>query len=103
MDVYSLEINLKVLICKRLNLSRLPKAFEIHDLEGLLVLTGLRTALSFSPKAVQSNWQDVVDVSLTVNELRYSPSNWNQTDAQAFLGKLRDLPDEVLPWLAAQP
>jgi hypothetical protein len=35
MGVYSLEIHLKVLICKRLNLSALPKPFETHDLEGL--------------------------------------------------------------------
>lgn len=40
---YSLEIHLKVLICNRLNLGALPKAFEIHELDGLLVLSGLQS------------------------------------------------------------
>jgi hypothetical protein len=40
MGVYALEIQLKVLICRRLNLTALPRAFEIHDIESLLVLSG---------------------------------------------------------------
>ena len=32
---YAVEIRLKVLICRRLELTALPKAFEIHDLEAL--------------------------------------------------------------------
>jgi hypothetical protein len=103
MSVYSLEIHLKVRICLRLNVIALPKAFEIHELEGLLVLTGLQAALKAAPPAIQRSWQDMVDVSLTINELRYSSSTWNQADAQAFLQKLRDTPDGVLPWLLSQP
>jgi hypothetical protein len=39
--LYALEIRLKVLICKRLDLDALPTGFEIHDLDSLLLLTGL--------------------------------------------------------------
>ena len=36
--LFALEIRLKVLICKRLKIDKLPRAFEIHDLDGLLLL-----------------------------------------------------------------
>ena len=53
MGVYSLEIHLKVRICKRLNLEALPKPFEIHDLEGLLVLSGLQAARDSASRLLQ--------------------------------------------------
>jgi hypothetical protein len=104
MGVYSLEIHLKVRICQRLNLAALPKPFEIHDLEGLLVLSGLRSAYDSAPGVVQKNWEDVARQALAINELRYLPnSNWAQTGSLTFLQQLRDPPDGVLPWLLAQP
>ncbi len=39
--LYALEIYLKVRICMRLDLDALPKAFQIHDLDGLIMLSGL--------------------------------------------------------------
>jgi hypothetical protein len=102
--VYSLEIHLKVLICKRLNLTGLPKPFEIHELESLLVLSGLQAARDSASPNLQFNWEEIVDQSLQINELRYlSPTNWNQGDAHAFFQQLRDTPDGVLPWLLARP
>jgi hypothetical protein len=104
MGAYSLEIRLKVRICTRLNLHALPKAFEIHDLEGLLVMCGLQAARDAAPAAVQQNWADIADQASLINEFRYLPaSNWNQTHAAAFLQQLRDPPEGVLPWLLAQP
>jgi len=104
MGVYSLEIHLKVRICKKLNLIGLPKAFEIHELESLLVLSGLRAARDSAPHALRFNWEQIADQSLRTNEMRYlSPSKWNQSDALTFLQQLRDPPDGVLPWLLAQP
>ena len=38
--LYALEIRLKVAVCKRLDLERLTKSFEIHDLPALLLLAG---------------------------------------------------------------
>jgi hypothetical protein len=104
MGVYSLEIHLKVRICKKLNLIGLPKAFEIHEIESLLVLSGLRAARDGATPALQLNWEEIVDHSLQVNEMRYlSPANWNHSDALTFFQRLRDPPDGVLPWLLAQP
>jgi hypothetical protein len=82
MGVYSLEIHLKVRICKKLNLIKLPKAFEIHELESLLVLSGRQGARDSAPPAVQRNWEEIVVQSLQINELRYlSPSRWDQSAA----------------------
>jgi hypothetical protein len=104
MGLYSLEIQLKVLICKRLNLDKLPKAFEIHELESLLVLCGLQAASDSASPDLRYNWAQIVNQSLRVNDMRYkSSTNWTQADAQAFLQQLRDPPDGVLPWLSAQP
>lgn len=104
MGVYSLEIHLKVRICQRLNLPALPRLFEIHELEGLLVMTGHLAARDAAPHPVQQNWEDVADEADRINDFRYLPSaNWSQSHAQAFLQKLRDPPDGVLPWLLAQP
>jgi len=106
MGVYSLEIHLKVRICQKLNLQALPKPFEIHELEGLLVLSGLQSARDSAPGSVRRNWQEVANEALRINDLRYhslGTLNLNQIDAQAFLQQLRDPPDGVLPWLLAQP
>jgi hypothetical protein len=104
MGVYSLEIHLKVRICQKLNLHALPRLFEIHDLEGLLVMTGLLSSFSGAPHPVQQNWVYIADESARINDLRYLPSaNWSQADAQTLIQKLRDPPDGVLPWLLAQP
>lgn len=104
MGVYSLEIHLKVRICQKLNLHALPLLFEIHDLEGLLVLCGLQPARNLASAAVIKNWYDVASQALLINQLRYQPSsNWTQAQVQTFLEQLRDPPDGVLPWLLAQP
>jgi hypothetical protein len=104
MGIYSLEIHLKVRICQRLNLTRLPKAFEIHEIESLVVLTGLQASRDAASRAVQDNWQAVADMAVVINDLRYQASaNWTHAAAHAFLQNLRDPPDGVLPWLLAQP
>jgi hypothetical protein len=104
MGVYSLEIQLKVRICQKLNLHALPSPFEIHDLEGLLVLCGLLSARDSAPSAVKKNWEDVANQATKINQLRYQPSsNWTQTQVKTFLEQLRDPPDGVLPWLFGQP
>jgi hypothetical protein len=103
MGVYSLEIHLKVRICAKLNLTSLPRIFEIHDLEGLLVMCGLQAARDSSPAAVQKNWAYIIDQSSLINDFRYLPADrWDRTAAESFLQQLRDPPDGVLPWLSAQ-
>jgi hypothetical protein len=103
--LYALEIRLKVLICHRLNLPRLPRAFEIHDLEALLLLSGLRAKLDDpSSVDVKLNWGEVVSASGRLNELRYSPDRvWTTSQAVTFLGWLEDPDNGVIPWLLNQP
>ncbi len=104
MGIYSLEIHLKVRICQRLNVVALPRPFEIHDLEGLLVLSGLKAAWDSAPAITRRNWTEIANESLQINDLRYSASNnRTQSHAESFLQQLRDPPDGVLPWLSAQP
>jgi len=103
--LYALEILLKVLICKRLDLLALPQAFEIHDLESLLVLTGLSRRLDDpSIAGVNQNWAGIVNLAERLNDLRYFPDkNWNIIQATQFLNWLEDPNDGVLTWLLNQP
>jgi hypothetical protein len=106
MGLYALEISLKARICQRLDLTNLPRPFEIHELDELLILTGLSRRLD-DPAAihVKNNWAAIVTgPAQHVNALRYSPSTHvTQAPAQLFLQQLRDPPDGVLVWLAHQP
>ena len=98
--LYALEIRLKVLICKRLRIDKLPRAFEIHDLDGLLLLSGLSNQLLVKKaSAVRSNWNSIINESRSLNEFRYGPaSRWNGPQATQFYQNLEDLPDGVFPW-----
>src|SRR4051794_33829779 len=79
MGVYSLEIQLKVRICQKLNLQALPRPFEIHELEGLLILSGLRAAYDSAAAVVRKNWEDVSDQAMLINKLKYKPHiNWTR-------------------------
>ncbi len=102
--LYALEIRLKVLICKRLDLEALPKAFETHDLPGLLLLAGLSRRLQRrSARKVKKNWDRIMLRAEEVNDLRYKPArNWSQPDAVMLFSQLQDIPDGVLPWLSKQ-
>jgi hypothetical protein len=103
--IYALEIHLKVLICKHLDILHLPRAFEIHDLEELLILTGLSRKLESHPdNQLLRNWADIVGLSTKLNDLRYSPgSNWPIHQAEAFMIWLDDPDHGVLTWLTTGP
>jgi hypothetical protein len=104
--LYALEIYLKVRICKKLNLESLPKEFEIHDLEGLMVLCGLFRRLNGKPlqgTKLRQNWDKVLRMSGILNDLRYLPAgNWASVQAQEFLDQLREPRHGVLTWLQRQ-
>ncbi len=110
--LYALEILLKALICKRLDLPALPKAFEIHDLEALLILSGLSQRLADpSASPVKFNWQEILVLANSLNEFRYLPEGSHQLpldarsphDASTFLARLENPADGVLTWLLNQP
>ncbi len=104
MGVYCLEITLKARICRRLDLPKLPRPFEIHDLDGLLTLSGLTARLNAAAVGVCYNWLEILKIAPKLNGLRYLPdSNWTVQEAQDFLDQLRTPPEGILIWLSTQP
>ncbi len=101
--VYAIEILLKVRICKILKLQQLPSAFEIHDLEGLATLAGLRSEIgeqAFRVSPIGQNWSAVIEDSRKLNDFRYLPgATWSNQEASLFFQRLQDPQDGVLPWI----
>jgi hypothetical protein len=106
MALYALEICLKSRICRRLDLDQLPKAFEIHDLDGLLVLSGLSRKLNKQPRKpsrTKRNWDALLKMADRLTDLRYTDaSKWNRQDAESILDMVRDPKHGVLTWLQKQ-
>ena len=107
LGLYALEIYLKVRICLRLDLSDLPRAFQVHDLDGLLVLSGLKRRMdALGSHPVKRNWDFLSFPKknrLDVSELRYKPNaNWTRADTDDVLLRIQDPNDGVLTWLLAQ-
>jgi hypothetical protein len=105
MGIYALEILLKVRICRLLQLDRLPKPFEIHELEGLMMVSGLkRTLLKKQARTTKKNWTAIVKISAALNDLRYSPNgSKSQAETDDFFGFLNEPSTGVIPWIASQP
>jgi hypothetical protein len=108
LGLYALEIYLKVRICLRLDLEQLPTAFQIHDLDGLLVLSGLQRRMdNLGSHPVKANWDFLSSPSMKsqhVSDLRYKAnSNWTRPVAEDVLKKIEDPTEGVVPWLSAQP
>jgi hypothetical protein len=101
--LYAVEILLKALVCKTLDLQQLPSAFEFHDLRGLATVAGLRREIDdplFKASQVGVNWSDILNESLTLNNLRYQPdANWTSQKASLFFQRLQDPQDGVLGWI----
>ncbi|MBX6311558.1 MAG: hypothetical protein IRY99_01340 [Isosphaeraceae bacterium] len=74
---YALEIYLKVRICKHLDLSDLPTACQIHDLNELIVLSGLKTRLdNLGTHPVKINWDALAaEQKDHINDFRYHPNS----------------------------
>jgi len=99
--LYALEIRLKALIYRRLDLEQLPRAFETHELSSLLLLAGLSRRIERKPaRGVKGNWDQILLMAPQLNDFRYKPdTNWDASRAQTFLAQLRDTPYGVLTWL----
>jgi hypothetical protein len=105
MGLYALEILLKVRICRKLDLKSLPRPFEIHDLAGLLILSGLSRAMtSKNARLVKANWDKIKTTAKDLNELRYKPGAMkSQEQSEQFFAQLKDPTGGVLSWIANQP
>jgi hypothetical protein len=106
MGIYALEIRLKVIICRKLEVATLPSHFEIHDLDALITLTGLSGKVTRvkRPRGVLRNWDELRVMSRKLEDLRYvpDPKTWDRAKAEKVLSQLRDPPDGVLLWLSKQ-
>ena len=103
--LYALEIYLKFRICERLRVSNPLKKLEIHDLEALLLFSGLSAAMYGLPEtsAVFQNWEEIRDFSGRLNDLRYFPAvKWNQRQSSDFAHWLEHPSEGVLSWLKTQ-
>lgn len=105
MGIYALEILLKVKICRRLDLKQLPRPFEIHDLAGLMIVSGLYRRLSErNARPVKTNWGRILELSSQLNGLRYRPNDFKSAEQVAdFLAQLGDEQrGGVIPWILSQ-
>ncbi|WP_165066028.1 hypothetical protein [Paludisphaera rhizosphaerae] len=101
--LYALEILVKVVICKHLNLPSLPAACKSHNLVELLVYTGAwREMQDPSCSLVRENWDTLVEYSRDrLNDLRYEPRTELTQEDVARIDAALDEPDTgVLAWLS---
>lgn len=101
MGLYSVVTCLKARICRKLDLAALPKAFQIHDLDSLLLLTGLRRSMdNLGSHPVKMSWDSITTPGTNqhVNKLRYSSSNnWTQAQATDYMRWVSHPHDGVVP------
>jgi hypothetical protein len=97
--IYALEICLKVAICRRLDIEQLPRAFEIHDLGELLVLSGLSKKL-IEVESRDAAWQVVINQAKFVNHLRYtSGSECSRNQADDLFSTMFDASGGLIVWI----
>jgi hypothetical protein len=118
---YTVEIALKCYICHRNNYTKLPKAFQTHDLTELLNASGLygiATEDVSDPRSLSGgcyfampdvprpheNWKIVLAVTeQDVTRLRYqAPSQITQKDAERYINAVTLAPYGVLLWLTSR-
>ena len=90
---YAVECALKVSICKILDLEALPRTFAVHDLDVLLMHSGLKRRLS-QEQGVAQSFRKLAEVWKSGS--RYDdPAMITQSEMEGFLAWV----DEVLTWL----
>jgi hypothetical protein len=102
--LYSLEIRLKTMICKKLNLPCLPTKCKTHDLAELIIFTGIWEELA-TDVVVRQNWDLLVEYSKQrLNDQRYLPrASLDLADFTKHMQALDDAKDGVLSWLSRHP
>jgi len=105
--LYSLEIAIKVVVCRRLDLINLPRVFETHDLEDLMLHSGLSEKIKRvkRPRALFKNWNDLVQLTKPepVDKYRYNNDPaWDKQRSERVLHQLSDPPHGLLLWLKKQ-
>lgn len=99
---YAVECYLKAAICRRLGWDQLLGVFRTHDLEGLLLYTGLNFELE-SQILVYANFRQIVglwnDRSGEAVVRYWDPARVDENTAKTFIDCLNGVPEGLIPWL----
>jgi len=83
--ILALEVRLKVVVCRHLDLKALPVVLKTHNLEHLILYAGLSRKIDQvkRPRQLRDNWQSLLKTSLAVNNIRYKPhpEHWTRRRA----------------------
>lgn len=100
---YVVEFALKARICKLLGLNEYPdsgklkNAYAVHDINQLLILSGLQSKLDPGNVQLFANWSLATPWT---PERRYMPKGTtNRATAKDILDAVRSTPDGVLRWI----
>jgi hypothetical protein len=105
MALFSVEILLKCLICRNIREQELPRIFEEHDLEGLLMMAGLRSKLqSRRNRKINLNWAKIQELGEKCVKFRYVPESAviDAAKFKEFQTRLEDPNTGVFSWLKRQ-
>jgi len=91
-----LELALKIAICKNMDVTHLPRVFQVHDLDFLLYCSGLLNTLQADPDLLRNF--GIVATRWTL-ELRYEGTVITQTQSEEIHNALFDLTGGVLTFL----
>lgn len=96
---YALECQLKVMICRTLDLDMLPATFKTHDLELLLLHGGLHNKLKTN-ELVDESFKKICGMWNGKMDLRYqNPNNTRDEDTRLFFEWTVHPQRGVIPWL----
>lgn len=103
---YAVECLLKAAICRALGWGELRSTFAVHDLEGLLLYSGLQPRIEEpTNKEVFRNFKQINEVWIVVGKqsIRYTdPDSITAKGAEAFLNQLENPESGVVAWLRTQ-
>jgi hypothetical protein len=92
------ELALKIVICKNMDVTHLPKAFQVHDLETLLYCSGLWKTVTNNPY-LHDNFLSVFETWSM--DLRYEGAKITQTKFDEIHQALFDNSNGLLTFLSS--
>jgi HEPN domain-containing protein len=100
---YVIEFALKARICKLLGVDEYPasgkvkSAYAVHDLDQLLLLSGLKRKLDSANAELYANW---LLATPWTPEIRYrARGSFSEAEAEEILNAIRNKSDGVLKWI----
>jgi hypothetical protein len=91
------ELALKIAICKNMDVTHLPKAFQVHDLDYLLYCTGLQNTFLNDPDLLRNFTVGTTRWSM---DMRYKGAITTQRKADKIHQALFDPANGVLTFLS---